>query len=498
MIKIVKFLFFLSLIFSIKISAQGLNNIWQLGYSGGGGHFQFDFGSQPLTSSIVNRKMNFRAAEATISSNQGNLLFYSNGIFIADASHDTMLNGSSISIGSFSNWFVNDGIPAPQAVLIIPDPGDTNKYYMFYQTFTANVNGYWQPPALFYCIVDITQNGGLGAVIQKNLPLVLDTLIASELTACKHGNGRDWWIITHRYNSDLYYKFLLTPSGILGPFSQNIGTQMYVRGPSQSCFSPNGKKFACYHPLEDLDILDFNRCSGNFSNFIHIAINDSAAGGGVSFSPNSKALYVSSTKYVYQFSVEDTNIASSQQTIAIWDGFYSQAAPLATTFYLSQLAPDGKIYISSTNSVKHMHVINYPDSFGIACDLTQHSLVLPYFNAYTLPNHPNYFLGADSGSVCDTLQLSIKESLQNNPFNLSCYPNPVEDVLNLRHPPVKKAGIIEIIDVNGKLVLHQSIHKRSQLSRLDVSKLKNGIYLCKYYEDSNSKNIKFIKTSISE
>jgi len=327
----------------------------------------------------------------------------------------------------------------------------------------------------------MTQNGGLGTVVQKKISLVQYVLIASELTACKHANGRDWWIITHQCNSDVYYKFLLTPNSILGPYTQSIGTLMYVRGPSQSCFSPDGKKFACYHSIEDLDIMDFDRCTGNFSNFKHVAINDSAVSCGVAFSPNSQMLYASSTKYVYQFNMGDTNILNSQLKIATWDGFYSPFAPFATTFYLAQLAPDGKIYINSPNGVQHMHVINYPDSLGLACNLIQHGLALNAYNASTIPNHPNYFLGADSGSVCDTLQLGLEDSalrIQND--KITIFPNPARDIIQLSYSPANRSRTIELVDINGQVILRSAIPQWSQYQKVNVNQFKPGMYLCRF------------------
>lgn len=127
---------------------------------------------------------------------------------------------------------------------------------------------------------------------------------------------------------------------------------------------------------------------GSLSNPRFVAINDSSLGGGCAFSPNSNVLYVSSSRYVYQFDATASNLAASQITVAVWDGFYSPVPgfpALPTYFYLSALAPDGKIYITSGNSGFHMHVINYPDSLGFACNIVQHGIVLPrwYFN--TLP-----------------------------------------------------------------------------------------------------------------
>lgn len=61
-------------------------------------------------------------------------------------------------------------------------------------------------------------NGGLGSVISKNYILINDSMNVGKIAACKHGNGRDWWIVIHRVNTNRFFKFLLTPYGFTGPF----------------------------------------------------------------------------------------------------------------------------------------------------------------------------------------------------------------------------------------------------------------------------------------
>jgi hypothetical protein len=68
-----------------------------------------------------------------------------------------------------------------------------------------------------------------------------------------------------------------------------------------------------------------------------------------------------------------------------------------------QLAPDGKIYSSSTNSVSSLHVIHSPDEPGLACQYQQHGIELPTRNTFSMPTFPNYRLGPLDGSACDTL-----------------------------------------------------------------------------------------------
>ena len=104
----------------------------------------------------------------------------------------------------------------------------------------------------------------------------------------------------------------------------------------QCVFSPDGNYCAYYEPTADLDLYQFDRCSGDFTLLTRVAINDSAVGAGAAFSPNSKVLYLSSMKYVYQFDLSASNIAASKTTVAVYDGYYSPQPPFATSFYLSQ------------------------------------------------------------------------------------------------------------------------------------------------------------------
>jgi hypothetical protein len=72
-----------------------------------------------------------------------------------------------------------------------------------------------------------------------------------------------------------------------------------------------------------------------------------------------------------------------------------------------QLAPDGKIYLATGNSTRYMHIIHQPDVRGVGCNLEQHALHLDRFNFYSVPNYPNFRLGREVGSACDTLYYTL-------------------------------------------------------------------------------------------
>ncbi|MCX6292011.1 MAG: T9SS type A sorting domain-containing protein [Bacteroidetes bacterium] len=477
--------------------SQGVNNLWIMGYQSwvgapfGGTNMDFTGGN--LNISFQNRIMYFEETNGEICDRNGNFLFSSNGVFIANAQNDTMVNGSGLNPAYFTNQTPHDsfGLSIPQANLIIPIPDDSMKYYLFHETSDDYGNTYCAL-YLYFSVIDMALDSGRGEVTQKNVVLLSDSLVDGKLMACKHANGRDWWLITHRNLSTRYFKFLITPYGIQGPYIQDIGVikNCYL---GQCVFSPDGSKFAYYEPaFGDLDIMDFDRCSGNFNNLIHIDINDSAILGGVAFCANSKVLYVSSMNYVYQFDVSSTNVPSTQTTIAIYDGFYSPQPPLASTFFLSQLAPDGKIYINCGNGTLDMHVIDFPDSLGLGCNLCQHCIHLQSFNSFTIPNHPNYFLGAENGSLCDTVLLANSSDLFNG-SSLHVFPNPVtRGDLTFTYNVLHEPAIIIINDIDGKEIVQYRLPQWSSVQHVKLPALSGGIYLARLLGNHTSANVKFL------
>ena len=400
-------------------NSQGISNLWMSGYYYGTGSPTPRYGGTDInfisgyadTTSIA-RQMNFSDCHANICDDAGNLLFYSNGVYIANANNDTMVNGSGLNPSQYTTQNLSYGLRIRQGNLILPYPNDSVKYYLIHQTlfYDQNASDY-KSAEVYYSLIDMSLDGGLGAVIQKNVVLNADTLNPGAITACKHANGRDWWLVFHKSAGRRYYKYLLTPSGFQGPFVQNIGYSIPVQNDFiwQSCFSPNGEKFASVMAGDSMNVMNFDRCTGLFSNVVEISINDSALGRGVAFSPNSNLMYVSSMKYMYQFNVYAGNIDSTKIIIGRYDGFADPIPPFYTGFYLSQIGYDNKIYTNTGNGTQWLMVIHNPDLVGTDCNFLQHGLMLPTYNGLTIPNFPNYFLGALIGSSCDSLSSSLND-----------------------------------------------------------------------------------------
>src|SRR5690606_32528383 len=154
-----------------------------------------------------------------------------------NANGDTMINGSGLNPDVYTDqWCTNfSGIPKPLANIFLPMPDDSNKYILFHHTGSESY--YNVPTQLYYSIVDISLANGLGAVIQKNQIAIQDTF-GLGIAACKHANGRDWWIVMLKDSSDLIYKILLTPQGI-----SSVTTQAVTINQANSAipvFSPDG------------------------------------------------------------------------------------------------------------------------------------------------------------------------------------------------------------------------------------------------------------------
>jgi hypothetical protein len=473
-------LFLFALFISLSGFAQKQDRVWIFGDHGG-----IDFSD---TSNVVSFNSGLNGTQvkyscASISDKNGNLLFYVaadqlalQGTRVFNRNDTIMLNGDDL-----------EGHPArSQSLLILPFPDDTSRYYIFHKT------PYSSKTYLYYSIVDMSLDNGLGGLVSKNTMIPCDSL-TDRNTAVKHANGRDWWLIQQRWDQDEYLKFLITPDGIQGPYKQSTGNpkpkEEYY---GTSYFSRSGNRLVSVGAYGNISLMDFDRCTGDISNYLQIgpgvfSYEDSYLG--CAFSANENVLYVANmypypNKYVYQYDLTAPDIKASRQVINMYPDtgllLYVQHGHML-------LGADNRIYVSKGNGsgpnsntvyTQNMDVILNPDVVGAGCDYRSNYL---YLNGgrttYGLPNMVNYNLGPVAGSLCDSLSTGIFEtSSKVNPFVIS--PNPVRSWIHVYQKGDFNKGQeydLSIFSMQGQLVMRRNM-KGNEYS-VPVSFLSEGMYV---------------------
>ena len=440
--------------------SQTERSVWGLGY--GRPSFSMIFSTSGITFDSIPgpNYCPVMLGCASIADSTGNLLFLCNGFTISNKIGQPMVNGQGLSPTQFSSVYANSGNPTPGSVIAIPDPLNNSEFYLFhYSTNYSTLKG----DSLHYSKINMNLDNGHGAVTIKNQVLAVDSFTPGQLAAVKHANGRDYWLIAHQFNSNLYYKFLISTNGISLIDTQSIGHAF--RNSGESMFSPDGNFYASYQSFNKLDLFSFDRCSGRLFNDFHYAMPDSTPTFGFCFSPNSQLIYISGRTELYQMDITVSDPYSTLDTVAIYDGF---ANPEPTTFCMQQLAPDGKIYIASFGSTKYLHVIEYPDIYGIGCNVRQLAITLPYYNNGTVPNLPFYELGKDIGSLCDTITDRIKE-IDISMINLY-YENNLIKVRSFSN--IDK---LKLYNIQGKLIIQTLVNNTE--ADLNTEAIRKGIYI---------------------
>ncbi len=393
---------------------------------------------------------------------------------------------------------------------VIPFPNDSNQFYLFCLAIFVQ-------PGLYYSVINMTLDSGRGMVTQKNVSLInLEMFDGTD--AIKNGNGRDWWVIFRPSNAQSggqaindFYLLQITPSGIQGPFLQNVGS-LNSSDLGTIRFSHGGNKIAFVNARGMIELYDFDRCTDIISNPINIENENTPYPSyfGVEFSPNDLVLYISSSSQpsvIQQYDLTATNIAASVHTVA------SLNFP-AYTGGLLRLAPDNKIYWScigppgypypDTSTAYNLYnmnlsVINSPNLLGTACNFQPFNFYLGGKRTYFgLPNNPDYNLPAIGGSPCDTLgypnHVQSISSQAENQLHIFYHPDWQTAFINASGLRGKNYGL-HIVDITGKEVFSEggSLSSQYYTKDLNCASFANGMYIVKLQTEKEVLSKKFVK-----
>jgi len=485
----------------ILSAQQKWDAIWLFGYEIPSGdsllyHTKFDFHYDPvkITATVVGF-VNFDGANAGICNEDGELQFVTDKCDVSNWNGwPPMQGGENMSNDKYDSLYCSTGGGiGQQSILALPWPDSADQYILFYYGFgSVPIANDLKPLKLYWARIDMRLNNGQGAVVEKHNIIVQDTLASGYLQAVRHANGRDWWVLTPEAGSNCYYTIKLNPTGPHMMFKQCAGQPWLMNKDwiGQAVFSPDGATYARMNWHYDLHVFDFDRCSGLLSNERTADFpNDIPYNtGGVAISANSRYVYATTTTRLWHLDLKSPDLDASKILIDTYDG---QPFPDYGVFYLSYLAPDNKIYIAGTSSHRHLHVINAPDSAGLACDFAQHGVPIPTFNYTSLPNYPFFRLGA-AGVPCDSIS-GVGVVLQGGRANeVKIFPNPAADQLHVIG--LEGYGVITIADVSGKMVfLQKGAWLSNTQETIDISSLAPGFYFVSVQQNESVQQLKIVK-----
>lgn len=345
---------------------------------------------------------------SSISSANGALLFYSDGLNVYNSQHQVMQNGSGL-LGNHT---------AGQCALIVPIPCSAYRYAVFYPTEFAS------PGYLRYSYVDMSANAGLGAVEVSGKNTSLGTNFTEKLCAYYNAQGNFYWVVSHMWASADFVAIKVDASGVTSTSVVSTVGSVHNCGVysgahdamGQLTISPDGTKLANALTCTDvIELFDFNVVTGQVSNAVQL-LSDGGKAWGTAFSADSKILYTNSifSGNVYQFDVSSgiaATIQNSRNKIGDSNaGGYSHG-------YM-ELAADNRIYFPRPNS-NAMAAIASPNVYGIGCNYNPSAFqtnTTGFFRwgisriAYNIPNsQPSLGLSISTPTFCagQTVTVSV-------------------------------------------------------------------------------------------
>ena len=444
-------------------SAQKQGNMW---YFGDG--YGLDFNTTPptllndgQTAPMVACGDSHIEGTASIADSSGGLLFYTDGHTIWNKNHQPMPNGTGLLGGTSST----------QAALIVPQSSSNTRYYVFTTDDFCNdlANG------LRYSVVDICEDNKQGDIVDgfKN-QLLLDT-VAEKLAAVRHANGEDFWVLVHKYFTNEFYAFQLTPQGIEEPVISSVGAVHEGGGANdmwralgQMKISPDGSRIGigAMNGADIFEVLDFDKSTGVVS--VSISLATATGAYGIEFSPDGSKLY--QTPLLTQY---DLTAGSAGAILA---SAYHYSDPHLECGNALQLGPDGKIYMYNCFD-NDISVIHNPNEAGLNSNAEANVYVMPT-NAlvYGLPSFVAGFDYSASG-VCDP-SIGVHE-IANESHSLSVFPNPSNTPTQLSYrSPQGTRPTLQLRDMLGRTVQTVQLLSHEGTYTLDAAGLGAGVYFC--------------------
>ncbi|MEM9919155.1 MAG: gliding motility-associated C-terminal domain-containing protein [Bacteroidota bacterium] len=333
-------------------------------------------------------------ASTAMCDKEGNLLFYTNSGgrqdgtangFIWNRAHEPM-EGGSLDGGNLGG-----GYSAAQGCISFKKPGTNDLYCLFtvdeFETLTVQGNTFPQGKGLSYFEIDMSADGGLGAVTISNEKIMASSF--EYLSATLHGNCEDYWVMalsSHYFLEDDFdaadsiYVFKQTASGLEEPLIFPLPEGNAGVGDEYGLIriSPDGQRIICGRYM-----YAFDKWTGQVSDPYDLYIPFAA-------SELSQWCFSSNGKYLYRFK-EEISLMEARLTIFQMDleaaDLVTSSVLLGTTTYeqvaifgTPQIGPNGKIYLPvqarNSGSPTFLSTIHQPNKKGEKAELIFNDLTI--------------------------------------------------------------------------------------------------------------------------
>ena len=462
--------------------------------TGGGKSYKITFDGGQVTKSVfdTNYLFYFTHGHSCISDSVGNFRLLCNGFRLFDTLGNLIANGDTlVPVEIFKTY---GDAPGPQNSIILPFQNEI--YYIITPTASDSEIVYnWiggGPQAVFdlllYHKVDMQANGGAGMVVKKKASLLDHVRLSkSQMMACRHADGVNWWLLKQAQDTNLIYKFVVTQDSIY-----NMGVQGFPLpkwGPNdvkgQMMFDHAGNRYiAVNNGCKSLFMADFDRCNGILSNpkIVNIPQNLAQPAGtvldtflrGACFSPNDSFLYIATFGNLYQLEFNNPDSSTAWYRVANLDTTWAVFNGWANIYP----GLDGKLYVGNSSGLGNaMSVVNNPNAKGAACDFCPKCLRFGHIGTSVPPCMPNYALGKDTTVNCWPMGIGQVEPQE--PL-LLVYPNPAATTLTLESEGLKQGlNELQVHNLMGQCVLKETFRSATGRHTVSVQGLPSGVYILK-------------------
>jgi hypothetical protein len=266
-----RLLFFLLVFVFSQIGAQtNFGQTWNVGAYG----YKVKFIASSIFHDTVYSSNVFAPGHSNICDSNGNILFACDGMNVYDKNWNLMLDGDTLVPKAWSEFNQNFSRYTESSIIL---PFENKKYYLVTPAMNDtqlnkalnNPPQPWYGPhnLLFYHVIDMNANGGQGKVVKRLVPILENKeLSKTQMMACRHANGKDWWLLKMAGDSNLVYKFLFTQDSVYNKGHQVLPYPWrdYSDLKGQMVFSQDGTKWATTYSnfYGEVNMGSFDRCTG--------------------------------------------------------------------------------------------------------------------------------------------------------------------------------------------------------------------------------------------